>query len=396
MKEKEILVKAEGISKKFCKDLKTSLKYGVQDLFANFGRNNKAAVLREKEFWAVKDINFELRRGECLGLIGHNGAGKSTLLKILNGLIRPDEGKVTIKGKVSALIELGAGFNPIMSGRENIYNNGAVLGFTKKEINDKVEEIIDFAEIREFIDMPVQNYSSGMKVRLGFAVAAQMEPDVLIIDEVLAVGDLGFVLKCFKTIDTILPNTAIVFVSHSMPMVARICNQVILMERGKSDYKGYDIVKGIGLYYNKFTTSETGILFDDGSLKLESFDINNAKEKVQIKRGEDLVIHLCFTILKEMPFAPRVYLEFRDKEQRPIAGCIANEVKTGINSNTIQYEITIKNILFSLGLYSFDLGVMDYESKSPLLRINNLITFHVESNNQMWVPIELESECKVY
>ena len=238
MQEKEVLVKAEGVSKKFCKDLKTSLWYGVKDLFSNVTGNKEERLLRDKEFWAVKDINFELHRGECLGLIGHNGAGKSTLLKILNGLIKPDEGKVTIKGRVGALIELGAGFNGILSGRENIYNNGAIIGFTRKEINEKIEEIIDFAEIREFIDMPVQNYSSGMKVRLGFAVAAQMQPDVLIIDEVLAVGDLGFVLKCFKTIDTILPNTAIVFVSHSMPMVSRICNQVILMERGEAEFQG--------------------------------------------------------------------------------------------------------------------------------------------------------------
>ena len=250
--------------------------------------------------------------------------------------------------------------------------------------------------LREFIDMPVQNYSSGMKVRLGFAVAAQMQPDVLIIDEVLAVGDLGFVLKCFKTIDTILPNTAIVFVSHSMPMVSRVCNQIILMERGKADYQGFDIVKGIGLYYNKFSTSETGVMFDDGSLKLESYLLNDTKDKVKLKRGEDLVVNLQFTMHREMPFAPRVYLEFRDKEQRPIAGSVVNKFKTELNSKTLQYEITIKNILFSLGLYSFDLSVADYESKSPLLRINNLVTFHVESNNQLWVPIELESECKVY
>ena len=171
---KEVLVEVEGLSKKFCKDLKTSLWYGVKDLSANVFGNQQPKGLREKEFWAVKDINFTLRRGECLGLIGHNGAGKSTLLKILNGLINPDEGKVTIRGKVGALIELGAGFNPILSGRENIYNNGAVLGFTRAEIDSKIEKIIDFSEIREFIDMPVQNYSSGMKVRLGFAVAAQI------------------------------------------------------------------------------------------------------------------------------------------------------------------------------------------------------------------------------
>ena len=274
MKEdKDVLVKVEGLSKKFCKDLKTSLWYGAKDLAANVLGNKAERQLRNKEFWAVKDINFELRRGECLGLIGHNGAGKSTLLKILNGLINPDEGKVTINGRVGALIELGAGFNPILSGRENIYNNGAVLGFTKTEIDAKVEEIIDFSEIREFIDMPVQNYSSGMKVRLGFAVAAQMEPDVLIIDEVLAVGDLGFVLKCFKTIDQILPKTALIFVSHSMPMVSRICSQIILMDKGLPKFQGTNVSKAIDLYYTRFANNDSNVVFTDDSIKLETIEL---------------------------------------------------------------------------------------------------------------------------
>ena len=151
-------------------------------------------------FTALNGVSLNVYPGEVHALLGDNGAGKSTLLKILNGLINPDQGKVTMRGRVGALIELGAGFNPILTGRENIYNNGAVLGFTRKEIDAKVEEIIDFSEIREFIDMPVQNYSSGMKVRLGFSVAAQMEPDGLIIDEVLAVGDIGFTTKCLNKI----------------------------------------------------------------------------------------------------------------------------------------------------------------------------------------------------
>lgn len=226
--EAEVLIKSENISKKFAKSLKKSLFYGVQDLISGITGRDQNKDLRDDEFWAVKNISFEVRRGECLGLIGHNGAGKSTLLKILNGLIAPDEGTITIKGKIGALIELGAGFNPILTGRENIYNNAAVIGFTKKEIDGKLDAIIAFAELEEFIDMPVQNYSSGMKVRLGFAVAAQMQPDVLIIDEVLAVGDLGFILKCFKQIDSIMPNTAMIFVSHSMPMVARVQIPVIL------------------------------------------------------------------------------------------------------------------------------------------------------------------------
>ena len=251
----------------------------------------------------MKDISFELRRGECLGLIGHNGAGKSTLLKILNGLINPDAGKVTIKGRVGALIELGAGFNPILSGRENIYNNGAILGFTRKEIDSKVEEIIDFAEIREFIDMPVQNYSSGMKVRLGFAVAAQMEPDVLIIDEVLAVGDLGFVLKCFKQIDTILPKTAIVFVSHSMPMVSRICNQIILMDKGKAIFQGDEVGKAIDKYYTRFADNDASVVFDDGSLELIAMQMINATFNkaglAEINWNSDLNLYIEFFVKKD-------------------------------------------------------------------------------------------------
>lgn len=394
--EAEVLIKAENVSKKFAKSLKKSLYYGVQDLMSGISGRSRNNALRKDEFWAVKDISFEVRRGECLGLIGHNGAGKSTLLKMLNGLIAPDEGSITIKGKVGALIELGAGFNPILTGRENIYNNAAIIGFSKQEIDNKLEDIIAFAELEEFIDMPVQNYSSGMKVRLGFAVAAQMQPDVLIIDEVLAVGDLGFVLKCFKTIDTLLPNTAMIFVSHSMPMVARICNQIILMENGKMDFKGFDIVKGISLYYAKFSNTETGVLFDDGSLKLETFKIDNLHEKTKITRGENITIQILFSVHKELVNTPNVYLEFRDKEQRPIAGAIVNENLTQINTTTIEYNIIIKNILFSLGIYSIDLSVNNSLTKTPMLRMNNLITFNVESDNQMWVPIELESECKVY
>jgi len=270
----EVLVKAEGLSKKFCKDLKTSLWYGIQDLIDNFRGNKEERYLRDKEFWAVKDISFELRRGECLGLIGHNGAGKSTLLKILNGLIKPDAGKVTIKGRVGALIELGAGFNPILTGRENIFNNGAILGFTRKEINAKLEEIIDFAEIREFIDMPVQNYSSGMKVRLGFAVAAQMEPDVLIIDEVLAVGDVGFRGKCMATITKLLERSAVIFVSHSMPQVNRYCTHSILLNNGELEYKG-NTEEAISLYY-KYFGLEKGNKFIATNCKFNYLKLNGS------------------------------------------------------------------------------------------------------------------------
>ena len=232
----DVLVRVEGVSKKFCRSLKKSLLYGMQDLGNELRgrRHGGDGELRPDEFWAVKDVSFELKRGECLGLIGRNGAGKTTLLRMLNGLIKPDAGRIEMRGRVGALIALGAGFNPILSGRENIYVNASVLGITMREIEEKVDEIIEFAEIGEFIDMPVKSYSSGMQVRLGFSVAAHLSPNVLIIDEVLAVGDVGFRAKCYNRINAILDRTAVIFVSHMMSHVARIAQRALVMDHGRA------------------------------------------------------------------------------------------------------------------------------------------------------------------
>ena len=252
MPDSDTLVRVEHVSKKFCKSLKRSLWYGVRDTLHELNPFTLATdpelpatdaefrlpELRDGEFWAVRDVSFELKRGECLGLIGHNGAGKSTLLKMLNGLIKPDAGRIEMRGRVGAMIELGAGFNPILTGRENIYNKGAVLGFTTRQITAKFDEIVDFAEIEEFLDMAVQNYSSGMKVRLGFAVSAMMDPDVLIIDEVLAVGDAGFRAKCYDALDRFRSSCCILFVSHSMPMVSRLCDEAMVLDRGAPQFHG--------------------------------------------------------------------------------------------------------------------------------------------------------------
>jgi len=367
-------------------------------LWGSVTGNRNERLLRDKEFWAVKDISFELRRGECLGLIGHNGAGKSTLLKILNGLINPDAGRVTIKGRVGALIELGAGFNPILSGRENIYNNGAILGFSKKEIDSKLEEIIAFAELEEFIDMPVQNYSSGMKVRLGFAVAAQMEPDVLIIDEVLAVGDLGFVLKCFKTIDTILPRTAIVFVSHSMPMVSRICTHIILMDKGEAKYQGEDAAKGIDLYYTRFAQNESSVVFSDGSIELEEVELLNpvAVENgvPQLNWGDDLELRFGFKLSKDIKEIPIFKIIIFDKEQRPVAILKENDNDSKISSinNTINFVIKHNNVQLSKGIYSLNVSVQSQKTKEPYLRINGCFTFQMLHETEVWQPFLLNSE----
>ncbi len=234
----EVLVRVEGVGKKFCRDLKKSLWYGMQDIASELlpGQRDleRHATLRPGEFWALDEVSFELRRGECLGLIGRNGAGKSTLLKMLNGLIKPDKGRIEMRGRVGALIELGTGMNPILSGRENIYVNGAVLGFSKQEVNRKLGAIVEFAEIGDFIDMPVKNYSSGMKVRLGFAVASQLNPDILLLDEVLAVGDEIFRKKCFDFLYKIQnEGTSFIIVSHNPYAIERMCTYVVVLNKGK-------------------------------------------------------------------------------------------------------------------------------------------------------------------
>lgn len=230
----EVLVRVEGVGKKFCRDLKTSLKYGAQDLASEVLGRPRTNELRAGEFWAVKDLSFELRRGDSLALIGHNGAGKTTLLKMLNGLVKPDRGRVEMHGTVSAMIALGAGFNPILTGRENVYINAAVLGMSKQVVDERIDEVIDFSEIGEFIDSPVRNYSSGMNVRLGFSVAALLlKPDILLLDEVLAVGDLAFRIKCLNHMRTIMDDCAVIFVSHSMPTISSFCNRALLMDHGQ-------------------------------------------------------------------------------------------------------------------------------------------------------------------
>jgi lipopolysaccharide transport system ATP-binding protein len=241
--DNDVLVRVEGVGKKFCRDLKKSLWYGMKDIAAELlpGERDleRHATLRPGEFWAVDDVSFELRRGECLGLIGRNGAGKTTLLKMLNGLIKPDKGRIEIRGRVAALIALGAGFNPILTGRENIYVNAAILGMSRQEVDDRVDRIVEFAELREFIDMPVQSYSSGMAVRLGFAIAVHTEPDVLLLDEVLAVGDVGFQAKCFNALAEFRERgTAFILVSHNMHQISRYARDVLLLKAGRITFHG--------------------------------------------------------------------------------------------------------------------------------------------------------------
>jgi len=272
----DVAIKVEHVSKKYCKSLKRSMLYGVKDIARNtLGLSSHSEKLRKGEFWAVNDVSFEVKRGETLGIIGPNGSGKTTLLKMLNGIFWPDKGKITTRGRVGALIAVGAGFHPLLTGRENVYINAAILGMTKKEVDEKFDDIIEFADIGDFIDTPVKFYSSGMFVRLGFAVAVHCEPDILLVDEVLAVGDVNFQNKCFNKIGELNKiGTTTILVSHNMHIISTFTEKVIFLNSGKAKYFN-SVAEGIKEYTKLFITKEDSDIEKvcSGNDKINFFDV---------------------------------------------------------------------------------------------------------------------------
>jgi lipopolysaccharide transport system ATP-binding protein len=241
----ETIIRVENLSKKYLinhQDIKpnSSFREAISNTAKSIGQKfvnhspKEIANSTHEDFWALKDVSFEINQGDRVGIIGRNGAGKSTLLKILSRITEPTNGKIKIKGRVASLLEVGTGFHPELSGRENIYLNGAILGMSKFEINQKFDEIIAFAEIEKFLDTPVKRYSSGMYVRLAFAVAAHLEPEILIVDEVLAVGDANFQKKCLGKMEDISHDQGrtVLFVSHNMNAIQRLCSKCVMLERG--------------------------------------------------------------------------------------------------------------------------------------------------------------------
>jgi len=270
----DVVIRVEGLGKKYMVGHRAERYVTLRDVLAqrtrailNMASGRKAESTKPslEEFWALNDVNFEIKRGEVIGLIGRNGAGKSTLLKVLSRITEPTKGRATIKGRVASLLEVGTGFHPELTGRENIFLNGAILGMRHEEIKRRFDEIVAFAEVEKFIDTPVKRYSSGMNVRLGFAVAAHLEPEVLIVDEVLAVGDLEFQKRSLGKIDTIAHSgRTVLFVSHNMPSVAALCTRGLVLDKGGLVADG-DINTAIATY----TSHATGNRNFDGYLLYE-------------------------------------------------------------------------------------------------------------------------------
>mgnify|MGYP001070323170 FL=1 len=297
-----------------------------------------------KEFYALKGVSFEISKGECVGIIGHNGAGKSTLLKLLTGVAFPTSGEIEINGRLASMLELGSGFNPELTGMENIYFNGSLNGLTKEEIDGKLKDILEFADIGNFIEQPVKNYSSGMFARLAFAVAINVDPDILIVDEILSVGDVGFQVKCMEKFNEFKKKgKTILYVSHGLGTVKKFCDRAIWLQKGEVVDDGNSVIV-VERYYNlNFNPANIEQLKDHKSDIINSIAVKSNTKNVEYLEKLDLEVEydLISNDLKD----PNIVLEFRktDFESGTTRG--NDQFVCGINSKD-----NIKNIPFNLGV----------------------------------------------
>jgi lipopolysaccharide transport system ATP-binding protein len=291
-------IEFNGIWKKFARGEKfDSLRDLIPSLAKSMFSKKDQSALKEKEFWALQDVNFSVGPGEAMAIIGPNGSGKSTALKLLSGILRPDRGQLKVHGRLSTLIELGAGFHPDLTGRENIYLNGTILGMTRSEIDRKFDDIVAFSELKDFLDTPVKRYSSGMHARLGFAVAAHVNPEALIVDEVLSVGDYHFQQRCFDKMQEFLKGgTSVVFVSHNMTAVGALCKKALLLKKGVPVYLG-DVSTAIQMYHS-FYEEET----QDGDVEMLDARLRNSAgvETDVFEPGEEMTLDLRIRAKKDL------------------------------------------------------------------------------------------------
>lgn len=267
--EESIAIKVSQLGKRYTigKQKDASLRSTLSNVF-------KSAATKGDDFWAIHDINFEINRGDIVGIIGKNGAGKSTLLKVLSQITKPTTGRIEINGRVASLLEVGTGFHPELTGRENIYLNGTILGMTRKEVKEKFNAIVEFSGVEKFIDTPVKHYSSGMYVRLAFSVAAHLEPEILIIDEVLAVGDAEFQKKCIgKMSDVAAEGRTVLFVSHNIAAIKELCTKGIVLNKGQIVFEGNQLEAAEAYHNLGKASSDQDVLIANDNARIVSFDV---------------------------------------------------------------------------------------------------------------------------
>ncbi len=344
---------------------------GKEDPFLKIGETNQRDTKGTSDYvWALRDINLEVKKGEVLGIIGKNGAGKSTLLKILSRVTKPTTGKITYKGRIASLLEVGTGFHPEMTGRENIYMNGTIMGMTRGEISRKLDEIVDFAGIERYIDTPVKRYSSGMTVRLGFAIAAHLEPEILVVDEVLAVGDAEFQKKAIGKMQDVSKGEGrtVLFVSHNMGAIKNLCGKGLLLSNGNLMEYG-EISKVIEKYFSNIQIHDNGSrisLPNNQKGCFTSWKVSNKDtDDFAVYSDEEFEIEFTFNAIETLNNA-ELGLVFRNSEGQLIFGCNSRD----FGGNYLLLQKGIHTFFFT-----FNLPIIhgDYEVDIALVRENEII-----------------------
>ncbi|TRX34830.1 ABC transporter ATP-binding protein [Flavobacterium sp. ZT3R18] len=398
---KDIILKAENISKQYrlgqvgtgtlSHDLNRWWHQvrGKEDPYLKIGETNDRSTKGTSEYvWALQDINFEVERGEVLGIIGKNGAGKSTLLKILSKVTAPTTGSIKSRGRIASLLEVGTGFNPELTGKENIFLNGAILGMTKKEITSKLDEIIEFSGCERYIDTPVKRYSSGMTVRLAFAVAAFLEPEILVIDEVLAVGDAEFQKKAIGKMQDISREggRTVLFVSHNMAAVKSLCTRGIVLENGRVKFDGA-IDEAVDAYLSTDYSTDCSVIFDkntkrNGSRNLEflSLDIRNQNNELsqEFSIGDDL--NIKFRLKNNTnEVKSEVGIQIKSSDEMPIFHIMARDSNYELNhiEKEEEYTICIKDLRLYPGTYTISIISANTTGHEIHDNIENALSFQI-------------------
>lgn len=388
------VVRFNNVWKKYSKGEKfNSLRDAIPNLFRRTLKGSNK-VLQNKEFWVIKDVSFEVEKGEVLGIIGANGAGKSTILKLLSRIVVPNQGTLEIKGRLSALIEVTAGFHPELTGRENVYLNGTILGMRRKEIDNKFEEIVEFSGVSEFIDTPVKRYSSGMYARLGFSVAAHMNPDVMLVDEVLAVGDMSFQAKCSQKMRALIKQgTTIVLVSHNLSLIQNMCKRVILLNKGEILKIGLpeDVVPHYKNMVYKIEEEQIKNSQNASDYKIQIMEESPARiTNVAVYDGEN---HQKDTFALGESISVKVDFEAKQKIESPIfwVGIIRADEVLCCSSNTKEENCRVDSILgkgtieinfgrlnLGPGIYVINISAWDREGIHPYFRKKTVFKVETE------------------
>ena len=369
----DVVLSVRGVSKKFCRNLRRSMAYGIKDLSCNLlGIRQDTSELRRDEFWALKNIDFEVKRGESVGVIGVNGCGKTTLFRLIHGIFPPDCGDILVRGRVGALIALGAGFHPHMTGRENIYLNGTILGMSREEVEDRIHNIVEFSEIGEFIDAPVSTYSSGMRVRLGFAVAIHIEPDILLTDEVLAVGDLAFRNKCLRHMRKMRDSKCtILLVSHNMPHITKVCDRAILLDRGGIVSDGPAEVV-VAEYYRRA-----------GGMELQRHATETVRSAVPPQFAADgevfyhgaSILDKAGTVLQEIPFGSDVTFQLDVEVLKPVGKPIVSiSFRSAISEERVAFARVELNQTCHLGRYLLRCSIVAFSIQPGTYILGSRVT----------------------